>query len=133
MITICAKCQEEQKLTPYIIKATGTGVQFRQGLCARHYVMELASGMGSATTNLYHLTTHAFFKALLFLSAGVLIHAVHTQDIRQMGGLWRKVPVGAFAFLTGAVALCGIPPFSGFFSKDENKEINFKELTYGSL
>ena len=42
MITICAKCQEEQKLTPYIIKATGTGVQFRQGLCARHYVMELA-------------------------------------------------------------------------------------------
>jgi NADH-quinone oxidoreductase subunit L len=81
--------------------------------------MVLALGLGSATSDMYHLITHAFFKALLFLSAGVLIHAVHTQDIWQMGGLWRKVPAASLTFLIGTVALCGIPPFSGFFSKDE--------------
>ncbi|MEI8345076.1 MAG: NADH-quinone oxidoreductase subunit L, partial [Candidatus Omnitrophota bacterium] len=88
--------------------------------------MVLALGLGGATSDLYHLITHAFFKALLFLSAGVLIHAVHTQDIRQMGGLWRKAPAGSLSFLIGAVALCGIPPFSGFFSKDEILALAFE-------
>jgi NADH-quinone oxidoreductase subunit L len=67
---------------------------------------------------MFHLFTHAFFKALLFLSAGSVIHAVGTQDLFAMGGLLRKMPVTAFTMLIGALALSGIPPFSGFFSKD---------------
>jgi NADH-quinone oxidoreductase subunit L len=69
---------------------------------------------------MYHLTTHAFFKALLFLGAGSVIHVLHhEQDIWKMGALRNKMPVTFWTFLLGTLALCGVPPFSGFFSKDE--------------
>jgi NADH-quinone oxidoreductase subunit L len=68
---------------------------------------------------MFHLMTHAFFKALLFLAAGVIIHALTgEQDIRRMGGLGRALPRTRLAFLVGSLALVGIPPFAGFFSKD---------------
>src|SRR5262249_17119212 len=65
-----------------------------------------------------HLTTHAFFKALLFLGAGAVIHAVHTNDIREMGSLIRKLPFTGWMFVIGTLAPCGVPPLSGFWSKD---------------
>ncbi len=68
---------------------------------------------------MFHLTTHAFFKALLFLAAGSVIHAVHTNDMWEMGGLRKRMPVTALTCLLGALALAGIFPFSGFWSKDE--------------
>ncbi|QMV41746.1 NADH-quinone oxidoreductase subunit L [Cohnella cholangitidis] len=80
--------------------------------------MMLALGVGSVTGAMFHLFTHAFFKALLFLGAGSVIHSVHTQDIREMGGLGSKMKVTAWTFGIGALALSGIPPFSGFWSKD---------------
>ena len=81
--------------------------------------MVIALGLGSSQIAMYHLTTHAFFKALLFLGAGAMIHGLHTQDIWEMGGLVKRMPVTAVTFLAGTFALCGIYPFSGFFSKDE--------------
>lgn len=80
--------------------------------------MMLALGVGSVTGAMFHLFTHAFFKALLFLGAGSVIHRVHTQDIREMGGLGRKMKITAWTFGIGALALSGIPPLSGFWSKD---------------
>jgi NADH-quinone oxidoreductase subunit L len=75
--------------------------------------------IGGATPAMFHLTTHAFFKALLFLSAGsVIIGLHHEQDIWKMGNLRKKMPVTFWTFLIGALALSGIPPFSGFYSKD---------------
>lgn len=71
------------------------------------------------TASLFHLFTHAFFKALLFLGAGAIIHAVHTNDIREMGSLRKHQPVTHILFLIACLAIAGIPPFSGFFSKDE--------------
>jgi NADH-quinone oxidoreductase subunit L len=81
--------------------------------------MMAAVGAGAVAAGFYHLVTHAFFKALLFLAAGALIHTLHTNDIFEMGGLWRKMPRTALVFLAGAIALCGVWPASGFFSKDE--------------
>lgn len=81
--------------------------------------MMLALGVSAYVASVFHLVTHAFFKALLFLAAGSVIHAVHTQDLREMGGLWKKMPITAWTFLFGALALSGIPPFAGFWSKDE--------------
>lgn len=80
--------------------------------------MMLALGVGSVSAAMFHLFTHAFFKALLFLGAGSVIHSVHTQDIREMGGLGKKMKITAWTFGIGALALSGIPPFSGFWSKD---------------
>ena len=74
---------------------------------------------------LYHLFNHAFFKAVLFLGAGSVIHAVHTNDMRQMGGLSERMPVTSKAMLFGSLALAGIIPFSGFFSKGEILSITF--------
>jgi NADH-quinone oxidoreductase subunit L len=81
--------------------------------------MFIALGVGSQVATLFHLMTHAFFKSLLFLGAGVIIHATHTQDIREMGGLRKAMPWTTTAFLFGALALSGVFPFSGFWSKDE--------------
>ena len=82
--------------------------------------MFLALGVGAYTAGVFHVMTHAFFKALLFLGAGSVIHAMqHEQDIRKMGGLRMKLPVTHFTFLIGCIAIAGIPPFAGFFSKDE--------------
>jgi NADH-quinone oxidoreductase subunit L len=81
--------------------------------------MMMALGIGiSYSSGIFHLFTHAFFKALLFLGAGSVIHAVHTQDIHEMGGLSRKMKITTWTFAIGALALSGIPPFSGFWSKD---------------
>lgn len=81
--------------------------------------MFLALGLGAYSAGVFHLTTHAFFKALLFLGAGSVIHAMGgEQDIRKMGGLRKKMPVTYFTFLAATLAISGIPPFSGFFSKD---------------
>jgi NADH-quinone oxidoreductase subunit L len=82
--------------------------------------MFLAVGVGAYTAGIFHLLTHAFFKALLFLAAGVAIHAIGgEEDLRHMGGLRRALPVASISFLIGGLAIGGIPPFSGFFSKDE--------------
>jgi NADH-quinone oxidoreductase subunit L len=81
--------------------------------------MFLGAGLGAYANSMFHLMTHAFFKALLFLAAGLVIHAlVGEQDMRKMGGLRRFLPRTYVAFLVGALALTGIPPLSGFFSKD---------------
>ena len=83
-------------------------------------LMFLALGVGAYTAGVFHLMTHAFFKALLFLGAGSVIHAMHhEQDIMNMGGLRKKLPITHITFLIGCLAIAGIPPFSGFFSKDE--------------
>ncbi|MGD1018454.1 MAG: NADH-quinone oxidoreductase subunit L [Verrucomicrobiia bacterium] len=82
--------------------------------------MVMAVGLGGPTQAMFHLTTHAFFKALLFLGAGSVIIALHhEQDIWKMGGLWKKVPITFWTFLIGTLALAGVPPLSGFYSKDE--------------
>ncbi len=81
--------------------------------------MMAAVGAAGATTAMFHLTTHAFFKALLFLAAGSVIHAAHTNDIFETGRLWKKMPLTGAYFLVGGLALAGVPPLSGFFSKDE--------------
>jgi NADH-quinone oxidoreductase subunit L len=81
--------------------------------------MVMAVGLSGPTPAMFHLTTHAFFKALLFLSAGsVIIGMHHEQDIWQMGNLRKKMPITFVTFLIGALALSGVPPFSGFYSKD---------------
>ncbi|MCI4373461.1 MAG: NADH-quinone oxidoreductase subunit L [Thermoplasmata archaeon] len=81
--------------------------------------MVLAVGAGFAMVGLFHLFTHAFFKALLFLAAGSVIHAVGTQDLFKMGGLRKPMRVTAIAFAIGGLSLSGIPPFAGFWSKDD--------------
>ncbi|HEY6163091.1 MAG TPA: NADH-quinone oxidoreductase subunit L [Bacteroidia bacterium] len=82
--------------------------------------MFLGLGVGAYTGSVFHVMTHAFFKALLFLAAGSVIHAMHhEQDIRRMGGLKKYLPVTFATFLIGTIAISGIPPFAGFFSKDE--------------
>ncbi len=81
--------------------------------------MMLALGCGSAFAGMFHLVTHAWFKALLFLGAGSVIHAVHHQEVTRMGGLWKQMPVTAFTFTVAALAMAGIRPLSGFWSKEE--------------
>jgi len=82
--------------------------------------MFLACGVGAYTAGIFHLLTHAFFKALLFLAAGSVIHALSgEQDMRKMGGLRKRIPVTFWTMTMGVVAIAGIPPLAGFFSKDE--------------
>ena len=91
-------------------------------------LMFLAMGVGAFGAGIFHLYTHAFFKALLFLGSGAVIHALHgEQDIRNMGGLKRHLPVTYWTFLIGALALAGVPLLSGFFSKDEILYEAFRE------
>jgi NADH-quinone oxidoreductase subunit L len=83
-------------------------------------LMFLGLGAGAYSSSVFHVITHAFFKALLFLGAGSVIHAMGgEQDIRKMGGLSKKIPTTYLTMLIGTIAISGIPPFSGFFSKDE--------------
>src|SRR5229473_1657198 len=90
--------------------------------------MFLACGVGAFTAGVFHLMTHAFFKALLFLGAGSVIHAVSgEQDLRRMGGLAPRMMTTTWTFIFGAAALSGIFPFSGFFSKDEILAATFHE------
>ncbi|QNH61733.1 NADH-quinone oxidoreductase subunit L [Hymenobacter sediminicola] len=82
--------------------------------------MFLALGVMGYSTSLFHVLTHAFFKALMFLGAGSVIHAMsNEQDMRRMGGLRKALPITFITFFVGCLAIAGIPPFSGFFSKDE--------------
>ncbi|HIK27138.1 MAG: NAD(P)H-quinone oxidoreductase subunit 5 [Oscillatoriaceae bacterium SKW80] len=90
--------------------------------------MVMAMGVGAYTAGLFHLMTHAYFKAMLFLCSGSVIHGMEevvghdpilAQDMRLMGGLRKYMPITAITFLIGTLAICGIPPFSGFWSKDE--------------
>ncbi len=93
--------------------------------------MFLGLGAGAFAAGIFHLMTHAFFKALLFLAAGSVIHAMHgQQDIRKMGGLRKKIPTTYWTFLAATLAIVGVPGFSGFFSKDE---ILWKTYTSTSL
>ncbi len=91
--------------------------------------MFLAMGVGAFGAGIFHLYTHAFFKALLFLGSGAVIHALHgEQDIRNMGGLRKHLPITYWTFLIGALAIAGVPFLSGFFSKDE---ILFETFRHG--
>jgi NADH-quinone oxidoreductase subunit L len=82
--------------------------------------MFLAMGVGAYASGIFHLYTHAFFKALLFLGSGAVIHALSgEQDMRKMGGLKKDLPITYWTFVIGAIAIAGIPPLAGFFSKDE--------------
>jgi NADH-quinone oxidoreductase subunit L len=94
-------------------------------------LMMLAMGVGSMTAGMFHLTTHAFFKALLFLGAGSVIHALHTQEIWQMGGVRKLMRITAPTFLVGALANAGVFPFSGFWSKDDIIASAFESGHYG--
>jgi len=88
--------------------------------------MFMAVGVGGFAAAMFHLTTHAFFKALLFLAAGSVIHALHDeQDMRKMGGIGSRIPRTTYTFLVGALALSGIFPFAGFWSKDTILGVTF--------
>jgi len=103
--------------------------------------MFLALGVGAYSAGVFHVMTHAFFKALLFLAAGSVIHAMGgEQDIRKMGGLSKKIKITYITFLIGCIAIAGIPPFSGFFSKDaillsafENNKVLYVIALLGAL
>jgi NADH-quinone oxidoreductase subunit L len=90
--------------------------------------MVLAVGAGFAMLGLFHLFTHAFFKALLFLAAGSVIHALGTQDLFKMGGLRKPMRLTAAAFAIGGLALAGVPPFAGFWSKDDILSAVYSQL-----
>jgi NADH-quinone oxidoreductase subunit L len=91
--------------------------------------MFLAMGMGAFGAGIFHLYTHAFFKACLFLGSGAVIHALHgEQDIRNMGGLKKHIPITYWTFVIASVAIAGVPLLSGFFSKDE---ILFETFLHG--
>ena len=93
--------------------------------------MVMAVGLSGPTPAMFHLTTHAFFKALLFLGAGSVIHGLHEeQDICKMGGLKKKMPVTFWTFIIGTLALSGVPPFSGFYSKDSILAQALEEKSY---
>ncbi|MEK7366094.1 MAG: NADH-quinone oxidoreductase subunit L [Candidatus Deferrimicrobiota bacterium] len=86
--------------------------------CSQLGYMIMGLGVGGYTAGLAHLTTHAAFKACLFLGSGSVIHAVHSQDIQEMGGLRKKMPITFVTFLIATLAISGVPGFSGFYSKD---------------
>ncbi|GKU27571.1 NADH-quinone oxidoreductase subunit L [Clostridium folliculivorans] len=88
--------------------------------------MVMAMGVGGFTAGVFHLTSHAFFKALLFLGAGSIIHAIGVQDIFKMGGLFKRMKVTSITFIIASISLAGVPPLSGFFSKDEILAITYE-------
>jgi NADH-quinone oxidoreductase subunit L len=96
--------------------------------------MFLGVGVGAYSNGMFHLMTHAFFKALLFLAAGIVIHALTgEQDMRRMGGLRKLSPITYWCFLAGALSLVGIPPFAGFFSKDSILASALARGTFGAI
>ena len=96
--------------------------------------MFLGAGLGAYANGMFHLMTHAFFKALLFMAAGIVIHALAgEQDLRKMGGLRHFLPRTYWAFLVGALALAGVPPFAGFFSKDSILAAALAHGWYGQI
>ncbi|MEK6734059.1 MAG: NADH-quinone oxidoreductase subunit L, partial [Pseudomonadota bacterium] len=102
--------------------------------CSQLGYMFFACGVGAYPVALFHLMTHAFFKALLFLGAGNVIHSMHhEQDINKMGGLWQKIPFTYSLMLIGSLALAGIYPFAGYFSKDLILETSFAKATNAGI
>jgi len=98
--------------------------------CSQLGYMFIAAGVGAYQASIFHLFTHAFFKALLFLGAGSVIHAMSDeQDLRRMGGIWRKIPITYTVFWIGSLALAGIMPFAGYYSKDAILEAAFASGT----
>ncbi|MBI3536073.1 MAG: NADH-quinone oxidoreductase subunit L [Chloroflexi bacterium] len=95
--------------------------------------MVAALGIAAYAAGTFHLITHAFFKALLFLSAGSVIHGIGTNDMMKMGGLRKKMGITTIVFIIGAFALMGLPPFAGFWSKDEILAAAFEKLQRGDL
>ncbi len=96
--------------------------------------MMMGLGMGSVFAGAFHLLSHAFFKALLFLGAGCIIHALETNDIWEMGGLFKKFPITAITFLVGTLALAGIPPLCGYYSKEAILSVSFhRDFTFFTL
>jgi NADH-quinone oxidoreductase subunit L len=96
--------------------------------------MFLGAGVGAYANGMFHLMTHAFFKALLFMAAGIVIHALSgEQDIRKMRGMGKALPWTRWAFLVGSLALVGLPPFSGFFSKDSIIAAALHDHWYGVI
>ena len=94
--------------------------------CSQLGYMFFAAGVGAYNASIFHLTTHAFFKALLFLSAGSVIHAMHhEQDMRKMGGLFKKIPFTATMMWIGSLAIIGFPYLSGYYSKESILENAF--------
>ena len=94
--------------------------------CSQLGYMFFACGVSAYSAAIFHLATHAFFKALLFLGAGSVIHAMHhEQDIQKMGGIWKKIPITYAMMWIGSLALAGFPPFAGFYSKDVILEAAF--------
>lgn len=81
--------------------------------------MVAAMGFANSVAGIFHLMTHAYFKALLFMGAGSVIHGTHTQDLREMGGLFKSMKHTATTFIIGSIAIAGVPPLAGFWSKDE--------------
>ena len=95
--------------------------------------MAVALGVSAYDVAIFHLITHAFFKALLFLAAGSVIIAMHhEQDMRKMGGLAKMLPITYMTFMIGSLALCAIPPFAGFYSKDTIIEAAQQSHLYGA-
>jgi NADH-quinone oxidoreductase subunit L len=107
-------------LTAAIIALTQDDIKkvLAYSTCSQLGYMVAALGAGSMVAGFFHLTTHAFFKALLFLGAGAAIHAVHSNNIHDMGGLLKRNRLASALFIIGALALAGVPGFAGFFSKD---------------
>jgi len=103
--------------------------------CSQLGYMFFACGVSAYSAAIFHLATHAFFKALLFLGAGSVIHAMHhEQDIQKMGGIWKKIPFTYAMMWIGSLALAGFPPFAGFYSKDVILEAAFmSESPVGKL
>ncbi len=103
--------------------------------CSQLGYMFFACGVSAYSAAIFHLATHAFFKALLFLGAGSVIHAMHhEQDIQKMGGIWKKIPITYAMMWIGSLALAGFPPFAGFYSKDVILEAAFMSHSpYGKL
>src|SRR5439155_7583279 len=96
--------------------------------------MFVGVGVGGYANGMFHLMTHAFFKALLFMAAGLAIHALaNEQDIRKMRGIGQLMPWTRWAFLAGSLALVGLPPFSGFFSKDSIIAAALHAHWYGAI
>jgi NADH-quinone oxidoreductase subunit L len=100
------------------ITATDIKKVLAYSTCSQLGFMIMGLGVGGFTAGLAHLTTHAAFKACLFLGSGSVIHAVHSQEITEMGGLRRKMPITFVTFLIATLAIAGVPLFSGFYSKD---------------
>jgi NADH-quinone oxidoreductase subunit L len=88
-------------------------------------LMFVGLGTGNVTAAMFYMFVHAFFKALLFLSAGSVLHATEQQEVEQLGGLGRKMPLTAAVFTIGALAMAGLPPLSGFWAKDDILKVNF--------